>query len=356
MTQLDEAKTALDAKTGGMRPRVGVICGSGLSGLVDALDSRLVVNYADIPHFPQTTIAGHTGELVFGKVDAVEVVLMRGRFHSYEGHDMQTVTMPVKLMRALGVEIIIVTNAAGGVNRGFKVGDLMIISDHIGFPLLAGKHPLVGLNDDAFGGPRFPPMSDAYDEVLQQLVYDTALSQGLGDFVQRRGTYTMVSGPTYETGAEIGCLLKLGTDSVGMSTVPEVCVARHSGMRVIGLSLITNSARLPGDEGPVASHGEVLETVELRGAQIQALVKEVIAKLEPATLAKLEPALAAAAAATPATAALVAAAKAKTTAGAAASASAQDLKKRLAALDVSSMTPVQALVELHALSTLASSQ
>ncbi|GBG25592.1 S-methyl-5'-thioadenosine phosphorylase [Hondaea fermentalgiana] len=285
---LKEAAAFLETKSQGAKPTVGVICGSGLSGLVNALDDKLVVDYSEIPHFPQTTIAGHTGELVFGKVGNVSVVLMRGRFHSYEGHSMRTVTLPVKLMRHIGVEFLIVTNAAGGVNRNFKVGDLMIISDHIGFPLLAGKHPLVGLNDDTFGGARFPPMSDAYDVTLRQLIWETAKDMGMESFMQRFGTYVMVSGPTYETGAESQMVLNMGGDSVGMSTVPEVVVARHCGIRVLGLSLITNSVRLPGDEGPVASHEEVLDTVNMRGEQIQQLVRSVLSKLDKDSLSKIE--------------------------------------------------------------------
>lgn len=340
---LQDAAEFLKGRVGDIKPTVGVICGSGLSGLVNALDDKLVVDYSEIPHFPQTTIAGHTGELVFGKVDKVDVVLMRGRFHSYEGHSMKTVTLPVKLMRHLGVEMLIVTNAAGGVNRGFSVGDLMIISDHIGFPLLAGKHPLVGLNDDTFGGARFPPMSNAYDVALRQLTWETADSLGMSSFMRRFGTYVMVSGPTYETGAESRMVLNMGGDAVGMSTVPEVAVARHCGIRVLGLSLITNSVRLPGDTGPVASHEEVLETVELRGEQIQQLVRAVISKLDKDSLSQIESRLVEAGTAGDATLAK----------GPSSASSPSAIVDRIKGLDLNSMTPLDAMIQLAELKKLA---
>jgi len=335
---LTQATEYLKSLRGGVVPTVGVICGSGLSGLANCLEDKQVVDYTNIPHFPQTTIVGHTGELVFGKVDVVNVVLMRGRFHSYEGHDMKTVTMPVKLMRSLGVEILIVTNAAGGLNRSFNVGDIMIISDHIGFPMLAGNHPLVGLNDTTFGGARFPPMSDAYDKALQQLVWETATPLKMHDYMRRSGTYAFVSGPTYETGAESKMLLMMGCDSVGMSTVPEVAVARHCGMKVIGLSLITSSVRMPGDVGPVASHEEVIDTVNERAEAIQNLVKNVISKLENETLAKIE-------------GRLENAADSYEARKASASLS---LNQRLESIDINSMTPLEALQELHKLKKMAS--
>lgn len=337
-TELQEAVAFLKGKTSDKAtPTVGVICGSGLSGLSKCLTDGLTINYDEIPGFPRTTIEGHKGELVFGIVENVSVVLMRGRFHSYEGHSMQKATAPVKIMRGLGVEILIVTNAAGGINRNFNVGDLMIIDDHIGFPLLAGKHPLVGLNDDFFGGPRFLPTSDAYDAALRQLVYETAQPLTIGNFLRRTGTYAMVSGPSYETAGESRMLMRMGADAVGMSTVPEVVVARHCGMKVLGLSLITNAVILPGDVGAAASHDEVLETVELRSEQIQELVRKVIAKLDKATYAKIEERLVAAAESHAIT-------EAKKE---------QPLHERIASLDVSSMTPLEALQELAALQKLA---
>lgn len=340
--ELQESVAFLKSKTSDRAtPTVGVICGSGLSGLSKCLSNGLTVNYEEIPGFPQTTIEGHKGELVFGSVDDVSVVLMRGRFHSYEGHPMEKVTAPVKIMRGLGVETLIVTNAAGGINRSFSVGDLMIIDDHIGFPLLAGKHPLVGLNDDTFGGPRFLPTSDAYDAALRQLVYETAQPLGMGGFLRRTGTYAMVSGPTYESAGESRMLMRMGADAVGMSTVPEVVVARHCGMKVLGLSLITNAVILPGDVGAAASHEEVLETVVLRGEQIQELVRAVIAKLGKETYSKIEERLLAAAEGH----ALAGVQREKAP-------SSSCLKERIAKLDVSNMTPLEALKELAELKSL----
>lgn len=319
-------------------PRVGVICGSGLSGLSKCLDDQLVVHYKDIPGFPQTTVAGHSGELVFGHIEKTTVVCMKGRFHSYEGHDMKTVTMPVKLFRALGVEIVVVTNAAGGLSPKFEVGDLMIITDHIGMPLLAGKHPLVGPNDDQFGGPRFPPLSDAYDPSLRQLVIETAKDQDI-QFLQPSGTYCMVSGPSYETCAEAQMLLRSGADCVGMSTVPEVVVARHSGMAVLGLSLITNKVRLPGDTGEPASHEEVLETVQERSTQIEKLVRTVIGKLDKDQWETIAPQLAA---------------RSTDTVGENTSSTAT-LKERVMSLNLSQITPLEALNKLAELQQFASS-
>lgn len=338
--ELDECVTYLKGVTKGRdTPTVGVICGSGLSGLSKVLSNPLAVDYKDIPSFPRTTIEGHVGELVFGNIDDVSVVCMRGRFHSYEGHSMQKVTAPVKILRGIGVDILIVTNAAGGINRSFNVGDLMLIDSHIGFPLMAGKNPLVGLNDDTFGGPRFLPTSDSYDSALRQLVYETAQPMGMSEYVRRTGTYVMVSGPTYETGAESQFLKIVGADAVGMSTVPEVTVARHCGMKVLGLSLITNKVILPGDSGPVASHEEVLDTVKMRGAQIQELVKNVISKLGKNSWSKIEERL-------------TKAAESYATTGAK-NESKSDLKERILSLDLSTMTPLEALNELNALKGIA---
>lgn len=261
-----------------IRPRVGIVCGSGLSGLSKVLDKAEVVNYSEIPHFPQTTIAGHAGELVFGYVDNVQVVCLRGRFHFYEGHPMQKVALPGRLFAALQCEVMIVTNAAGGINRDFNVGDLMVISDHIGLPLMTGNNPLVGPNMGMFGGPRFPPMSSAYDVELRKLLIECAKKLSM-DYVREKGVYCMVSGPNYETAAESALLRALGADAVGMSTVPEVTTAVHSGLRVLGLSLITNKVVLPGDEGPPASHEEVLDTVNMRTKEIESLVKNAIIEI-----------------------------------------------------------------------------
>uniref|UniRef100_A0A7S2EFA2 purine-nucleoside phosphorylase n=1 Tax=Trieres chinensis TaxID=1514140 RepID=A0A7S2EFA2_TRICV len=259
-------------------PVVGIICGSGLSGLSKTLSDAIVVDYSSIPGFPDhCSVAGHKGELVFGTMASgiVPTVCLRGRFHSYEGHDMNTVALPVRVMRCLGVKLLLVTNAAGGLNPDYNVGDIVNISDYFALPMLAGNNPLVGPNDDELG-PRFPPTSNAFDPDLQEICTKAASTLGFSDFVRENGTYCFVSGPMYESKAECRFLRSIGGDSVGMSTVPEIVAAHHCGVRVMCLSLITNKVIVTGDEGPAASHGEVLDAVNKRSEQIQSLVKEVV--------------------------------------------------------------------------------
>ncbi|MGL5245002.1 MAG: purine-nucleoside phosphorylase, partial [Sarcina sp.] len=216
-------------------PTVGLILGSGLGAIADQIESPEFYPYNEIPNFPVSTVEGHAGRLVVGKFQGKEVVAMQGRFHYYEGYNMQEVTCPVRVMKLLGVETIIVTNAAGAVNVDYVPGDLMIISDHIN---LSGANPLVGKNLSEFGT-RFPDMSNAYDKDLRAKVKEIAANLSIE---VREGVYTMFSGPTYETPAEIRMARTLGSDAVGMSTVPEVIVANHSGMKVIGVSCMTNMA------------------------------------------------------------------------------------------------------------------
>jgi len=268
-------------------PTVGVICGSGLSGLSQALEGKILnVKYSDIPGFPShCTVAGHKGEVVFGKLSGVPAICFRGRFHSYEGHDMKTVALPATVMRCLGVKVVIVTNAAGGLNPGYNVGDVVCVSDHLAIPQLAGKNPLVGPNDDELG-PRFPPTSNAYNDELRKAALTAAKNLEL-DFLRPVGTYCFVSGPMYESKAECRFLRNLGGDCVGMSTIPEIVTAHHCGMQILCLSLVTNKVIMEGDEGPHASHAEVLEAVKNRSIQMQSLVKEVIKVLSDGTLAKI---------------------------------------------------------------------
>jgi len=265
----------------GRSPKLMIICGSGLGGLANTIDDPIAIKYADIEGFPGTSVAGHKGELVFGKISGCEVMCMNGRFHSYEGHDMQICTLPVRVGAHLGIEILLVTNAAGGLNRTFKVGDLMVMSDHINIPGMAGRHPLVGHNDPGPDGswPRFPPMSEAYDSELAELAWVCGNAEGLLDYMHPKGTYAMVSGPSYETAAECRFLLGVGADAVGMSTAPEVIVARHCGIRVLGFSLITNVAVLYPGEGPPANHEEVIEATVLRAEQLQRLVRRIVSAL-----------------------------------------------------------------------------
>lgn len=257
-------------------PVVGVICGSGLSELSKAMDGKtMTVKYADIPGFPaHCTVAGHKGEIVFGLLSGIPAMCFRGRFHSYEGHDMKSVVLPVTVMRCLSVKVVIITNAAGGLNRDFKVGDVVCVSDHLALPQLAGKNPLVGPNDDELG-PRFPPTSNAYSDELKNAAIKAAKELKI-DFVRPTGTYCFVSGPMYESKAECRFLRELGGDCVGMSTIPEVVTAHHCNMKVLCLSLVTNVVIMEGDEGPVASHAEVLEAVAQRSLQMQSLVKQII--------------------------------------------------------------------------------
>ncbi|OQS02245.1 purine nucleoside phosphorylase 1 [Thraustotheca clavata] len=259
------------------RPSILVVCGSGLGSLSKCLENTVTIHYDDIPKFPKSTVAGHAGELVFGEIQGVQVVCMRGRFHTYEGHDIRTTTLPIRVMCMIGVKFLIVTNAAGALNDSYNVGDVMIMADHLNMPGLAGKHPLVGPNDDRFGE-RFTPLSDAYDVKLQNLAWRMAKQHDMTDKVRRNGVYCFVSGPTYETPTECRLLRLVGGDSVGMSTVPEVIVARHCGMKTLGLSLITNKVVMPGSQRTAipASHQEVLDAALATQAQLEEYVRDLM--------------------------------------------------------------------------------
>ncbi|XP_012687829.1 purine nucleoside phosphorylase 6 [Clupea harengus] len=259
------------------KPTVAIICGSGLGGLADLLENRSVFPYKDIPYFPKSTVQGHAGQLVFGELRGKQCVCMQGRFHFYEGYDSSTVTYPVRMFFLLGVEILIVTNASGGLNPDYNVGDIMMIKDHINMPGFAGQNPLCGPNDERFGV-RFPCMSDAYDKDITRLAQEAAEEQGCASFL-RHGVYCMLAGPTFETIAECRALQILGADAVGMSTVPEVVVARHCGLRVFGLSLITNKVVTNYDSKERANHEEVLQTTRMRTEDLQRLVSHLVGKL-----------------------------------------------------------------------------
>jgi len=218
-----------------LQPTVGIILGSGLGNLVEQITDQVTIDYHDVPHFPQTTVAGHAGRLVLGRIGDTVVMAMQGRFHYYEGHDMRTVVYPTAFMKSFGVQTLIVSNAAGGINRGFSPGDLMLITDHIN---QFATNPLIGLNDERLG-PRFPDMTEAYSPRLIALAEEAA--QALGTAF-RHGVYAGLSGPCFETAAEIRFLERGGADAVGMSTVPEVIAARYLGLEVLGISCITNMA------------------------------------------------------------------------------------------------------------------
>lgn len=232
-------------------PQIGLVLGSGLGDFADTLENPTKIPYADIPDFPQPTVEGHSGAFVFGTKQGKSVVALQGRLHYYEGFTQQEITLPIRVLAALGVKTLLLTNAAGGVNLGFKPGDLMLISDHINY---SGANPLIGPNLEKFG-PRFPDMSDLYTSALREKIKEMAAQAGIE---LREGVYAMYSGPNYETPAEIRMFRTLGADAVGMSTVPEALIAGHSGLQVIGISCITNMAA--GVLPVKLNHAEVVET------------------------------------------------------------------------------------------------
>ncbi|MBE9911743.1 purine-nucleoside phosphorylase [Enterococcus mundtii] len=247
----------------------GMILGSGLGELAEEIEEAIVIPYDKIPFFPTSTVVGHAGQLVYGTLSGKKVLAMQGRFHFYEGHSMQTVTYPVRVMAALGAHSVVVTNACGGVNESFAPGDLMLITDHINF---TGQNPLIGPNDEEMG-PRFPDMSEAYTKAYREMAKAAAT---LLDVELKEGVYMGYSGPTYETPAEIRMSRVMGADAVGMSTVPEVIVAAHSGLKVLGISCITNLAA--GMQANL-NHEEVVETTERVKQTFKSLIKETLSLL-----------------------------------------------------------------------------
>ena len=269
-----EAASYVRARTR-LHPSVGIILGSGLADVAKAVETQDVIAYEEIPHFPISTVEGHRGELVLGRWEGREVMVMRGRGHYYEGYPMPSVTLPVRVMQSLGIDSLIVTNAAGALNPSFDPGDIMVITDHINLVGMLGANPLRGPNDWDLG-PRFPDMSAAYDAKLVELALEVA--EGLPGRV-RQGVYVMVAGPSYETPAEVRTLRLFGADAVGMSTAPEVVVARHAGMRVLGISLISNVCFAGPPVGSGVSHEDVLEAGEAAVPRIRALLSGVIGRL-----------------------------------------------------------------------------
>ncbi|MDX5323443.1 MAG: purine-nucleoside phosphorylase [Exiguobacterium sp.] len=266
MVNWNETKAFLQERMNGT-PEIGLILGSGLGVLADEIENPVAIPYEDIPHFPVSTVEGHAGQLVFGDLEGKRVVAMQGRFHFYEGYSMEQVTFPVRVLKLIGVETLIVTNAAGACNENFNPGDLMIITDHINF---FGTSPLIGKNANEFGT-RFPDMSEAYDKQLVKLTEQVASDLGLN---VQKGVYFGNTGPTYETPAEVKMARLLGGDVVGMSTVPEVIVARHSDMRVLGISCVSNMAA--GILDQPLNHEEVIETTERVRQDFLSLVRGTI--------------------------------------------------------------------------------
>jgi purine-nucleoside phosphorylase len=252
--------------------KVGIVLGSGLGELADSVESAVHIPYNDIPNFPVSTVHGHSGELVIGMLEGCPVVLQKGRVHFYEGYAPQTIVFPVRVMHALGVNTLILTNAAGGVNTGYTPGDIMIINDHINIIGMAGHNPLIGRNDDTVG-PRFPGMSQTYDINLRRLARKAAAD---GDISVKEGVYFCLSGPMYESPAEIRMIRMLGADAVGMSTAHEAVTARHAGMRVFAMSAITNKCIDQIDSLVDTNHSEVLEVGRVIVPRMAAIIRGVL--------------------------------------------------------------------------------
>ncbi|WP_028589046.1 purine-nucleoside phosphorylase [Paenibacillus massiliensis] len=267
---IQEAAAYIRQHSNNINPEIGLILGSGLGVLADLIEDGISIPYHDIPHFPVSTVEGHAGELLLGTVGGRKVMMMKGRFHLYEGYKPELTTFPVRVMKELGVKSMLVTNAAGGVNTSYEAGDLMVISDHLN---MTGTNPLMGPNDNALGV-RFPDMSEAYSKRLRAVAHEVAQEQGVK---LQEGVYAGLLGPNYETPAEIVMLRTLGSDAVGMSTVSEVIVARHAGLEVLGFSCITNMAA--GILDQPLDHSEVMETADRVREKFLKLVLGIIPKM-----------------------------------------------------------------------------
>lgn len=255
------------------QPSVGMILGSGLGALAEAVNQPVNISYNQLPYWPIPSVEGHKGQLVIGQLESQDVLIMQGRTHFYEGISMAEVGLPVRVMQRLGVKIVIVTNAAGAVNQDFQPGDLMLITDHINLLGMAGNSPLRGPNLDELG-PRFPDMSQAYDRQLMDIARQVAKEQGIQ---LRQGVYICLAGPSFESPADLRFMRAIGVDAVGMSTVPEVVVARHGGQRVLGFSGISNKANLDGNT--ITTHEEVLEAGKVIAPKLTALLKGILRRL-----------------------------------------------------------------------------
>lgn len=267
--QIAEAAASIRARWN-TTPKVGLILGTGLGGLAAQIRQDAVIHYSQIPHFPTSTVESHKGQLVCGELSSVPIVAMEGRFHFYEGYSMQQVTFPVRVMKALGIEILIVTNAAGGMNPSFELADVMLIEDHIN---LLGDNPLRGINDDSLG-PRFPDMCEPYDKRLIEVAKQAAAGIGMS---LREGVFVAVAGPNLETRAEYRMLRTIGADVVGMSTVPEAIVAKHANLRVLGFSIVTDMC-LPDELEPV-DLPKILKVAAIGGEKLSQLIPQVVARL-----------------------------------------------------------------------------
>jgi purine-nucleoside phosphorylase len=272
LPQIDETTEAVRARTK-YQPRIGIILGSGLNDLANSVQNADIIPYGELPNWPRSTVHGHAGRLVIGNLEDQPVLVMQGRVHFYEGYSMSQITLPVRVMQRLGLEMMIVTNAAGGVNPDFVPGDVMLITDNLNLVGMTGANPLMGPNIDELG-PRFPDMSRAYDSELMTLARKAASENNV---LLREGVYCGLSGPSFEGPADLRFLRMAGTDAVGMSTVPEVIVARHGGLRVLGFSGISNKANLDGST--VTTHEEVIEAGKVITPKIEAIIRGVLRAL-----------------------------------------------------------------------------
>jgi purine-nucleoside phosphorylase len=272
LQEIDLAAEAVRSRTT-YHPRIGLILGSGLGGLADAVQQPEIIPYTDIPHWPISTVIGHAGRLVIGMLEGIEVAVLQGRVHYYEGYSMAQVTLPVRVLQRLGITSLVVTNAAGAIHPEVQPGDLMLITDQLSLVAMAGLNPLRGPNLDEIG-PRFPDMSQAYDRKYLEAARQVAAAQ---QSLVRAGVYACLSGPSFETPADLRFLRSIGADAVGMSTVPEVIVARHGDMRVLGISGISNKANLDGNT--ITTHEEVLEAGRVIVPKLINLVRGVLPHL-----------------------------------------------------------------------------
>lgn len=269
LAQIDEAADVIRKKIS-IKPQIGMILGSGLNGLADSVQNPVHIPYSDLPNFPVSTVHGHVGRFVIGELEGKPVIVMQGRIHYYEGYTMGEITLPVRVMHRLGVHSLFVTNAAGGVNENFAPGDVMLITDQLNLMGMSGLNPLMGPNLDEIG-PRFPDMSQPYDREYCDLARKVAKDNKL---TLREGVYAGLSGPSFESPADLRFLRLAGADAVGMSTVPEVIIARHGGMRVLGLSGISNKANLDGST--ITTHEEVIEAGRVITPKIETIVRGVL--------------------------------------------------------------------------------
>ena len=272
MREIDAARDAIQSQIN-IKPEIGLILGSGLGDVAEAVEEAVIIPINQIPHWPISTVMGHKGQLVIGTLEGKAVVVLQGRSHYYEGHSMSRIGLPVRVMQRLGIHTMIITNAAGGINASFSPGDLMILTDHISILPMTGPNPLRGPNLDGFGV-RFPDMSRVYDPGLIAMAEQISDAKGLNC---KKGIYICLSGPSFETPADIRFLRAIGADAVGMSTVPEAIVARHGGLRILGVSGISNQVDLDGTN--VASHEEVLEAGKLIVPKLTTLIKAILPML-----------------------------------------------------------------------------